>query len=207
MRLGPLLASPVGCFCPDPPPPAVLAPAPPLSTLVFPPSRAPFCSPAFLPCPACPPLSHSALSRTGTLHVSLWAEFLLGSLVPAFCPQCFPPVTLSGPVFAPVPPPPTSPASLFRALAALLASLGGGGGGALVLSFPPGHARCKHDESTWHGTSPRGGSCSVSVRSALRGRPARHGFPRARSVGGGVVAFLAPSGALPASCPRCWRQA
>ena len=97
LGLGPLLASPLGPFRPAPPPSVVLAPVPPLSTLGFPPSRAPFCPPRPPPCPASPLPSPSALPRSGILFVSFWAGFKLPgaptacrpSLPPAWCsPLC-----------------------------------------------------------------------------------------------------------------------
>ena len=57
-----LASVPFRLFSPRPPPSAVLALAPQLFTLGFPPSRAPFYSPRFLPCPACPLLSFPALA-------------------------------------------------------------------------------------------------------------------------------------------------
>ena len=89
--VGSLASVSFGPLSPRPPPSAVLALAPPLSTLGFPPSRAPFCSPGRPPpCPAFPLLSPSALPRSGILFVSFWAGFrLLGA--PSACRPSLPP--------------------------------------------------------------------------------------------------------------------
>ena len=192
---GALASVPCGPLSSRPPPPAVLAPAPPLSTLVFPPSRAPFCSLGRLPCPACPPLSPSALPRTGTLLVSVWAGFRLGSLVPAFCTHRLPPVTLSGPVFAPVSPPHFSCLSFSSPCRPRPLLVGVGGGGGLVLSFPPWHARCGHDASTWRGTRPRGGAAPFLFALPFLAAPLAT-VTLVLALWGGGGCFLAPSGAL-----------
>ena len=179
---GPLASVPCGLLSSRLPPRAVLAPAPPLSFLVFPPSRAPFCSPGLLPCPACPPPSP-----------------------PLFPALALPPVTLSGIGFAPVPSPPL-PLPLFSVSLPPPSPSWEGGGGALVLSFPPWHARCGHDASTWRGTCPRGGGAAPFLFALPFVAAPLATVPLFLALWGGGVCFLAPS-ALRAPCPRRWRQA
>ena len=69
LRSGSSPASLAGSCRPGPPPSAVLVLASPLSSLGFPPSRAPFCSPWFLPCPvrpSCPSPLRFLVSRPGS---------------------------------------------------------------------------------------------------------------------------------------------
>ena len=102
-----------GPLSPRPPPSAVLALAPPLSTLGFPPSRAPFCSRRLLACPACPLLSPSTLPRSGTLFVSFSAGFRLPG-APTACRPSLPPALwppLRPPSFPRSVPSPSSPPS------------------------------------------------------------------------------------------------
>ena len=170
-----------GPLSPRPPPSAVLDPASPLSTVGFPPSRAPFCSPKPPPCPAFPLLSPSALARSGILFVIFWAGFRLPG-APTACRPSLPPALCS-----PLCPPPHFPFPSPRRHR----PLPGGGG---VVAFPPEHARCEHDASTRsRHLLAGGGGGFLSVRSSLLGLPARFGFSGSRSVGGGGLAVWLPS--------------
>ena len=100
LGLGPLPASPSGPFHPGPPPSAVLAFAPPLSTLGFPPCPRPFlCSLA----PAVPCLPPAFSLRPSPLWH--FACLSLGRAQAAWCPHCLLPVSPSGLVVTPCVPP------------------------------------------------------------------------------------------------------